>query len=450
MNATLSKNKSNEIIRAELAELPSRFACLRRSPEYLLREYTVPCVVREKPVYLNPSIVGTELEGRVRWCARQVVPPKTVARLNKKIAADLAEMMAPYECGRVLEDPNTVMIDGVPHVLTAKGVGATRFVRDVLPSPENWTTKELKKNPEDLSTFAFKRGTGALFQSDAISELKNTETFKGYGLDTQKILAVYRIDELIDENGHYVSVEELAERGLLLKKPCITIMVRALKSNYRLEDLILLENMGQKESAKALLKLAHEMYRAQVNPTGTLQNYYEWLCSKVINQELAPIIAGYKMSSGFPHELARNISIMGEEIDLTEVSKEIEQPTKREHLYRFSHYWPGHVGRQLNVAVGALYLFGSALNSLSNERISIAPLAEAVMEGARRALKDPLISRYLKDVDSSYPKVSSEVRHNLVDGMFNLLAGGYRFGPLGSEYRDTAQAWCKSHGIRIY
>lgn len=100
---------------------------------YINAEYTLPCVTRDVTAY-DASIYPAEFE-RICRDPRVIVTPTTFDRLSLPQRDRVEVLASPFECGRVLETNEDILIDGKPYAVSIKGVGSTRFSREVATNP---------------------------------------------------------------------------------------------------------------------------------------------------------------------------------------------------------------------------------------------------------------------------------------------------------------------------
>ncbi len=307
----------------------------RANPEYVNREYTLPAEVNQTPIFLADGIAGTPLEEVIRSNLRTIVPSAMAAQLPQESQNALTVMASPYECGRVLELDDKVEIYGVPHVITFKGVGATTFARKtggenpwMMAGHRHFTSHDA----EMLRSVPFWKHYGILDEKEALTELEGARRIEGVEVDTEKILAIFKL-ESIPEGGVQKPISHYKNEGRVPGDFDPVIMVRAVKSNLRLLDMVMLDELQKEGSIPAFVEhVTAEYGRYEKIENPTFQDYFFWLVKKMIGQELPLILQGYKMSSGRWQDLGRNVSTMGEELD-TQDMIERERTTRTESYY---------------------------------------------------------------------------------------------------------------------
>lgn len=294
-----------------------------RVPKYVNREATLPCEVADEPVFLDPLVGLGSLGPFFRNHQRVIVTPETVKNMSESQLAQITVLASPYECGRVLELDRKIDIDGMPCTITVKGAGSTKFARDtggenpfMLAIHRYFTAQE----KESLTRFPFYQHYGVLDHAEALEQLAHSQELRAKGVDTERILAIYRITHLPDVLGELRPIEYFKTQGLIRSDWEPVLMFRAAKSNLRLLDAVMLEELGHKAALPTFYEHClreYESYQQTRDPA--LKEYLAWLAKKVMRQEIPLILNGYEMSSGRWQDLARNISIMGEELDTVDL-----------------------------------------------------------------------------------------------------------------------------------
>jgi len=98
------------------------------------------------------------------------------------------------------------------------------------------------------------------------------------------------------------------------------LLFRALKENLRLQDIARLEDLGQSEAAKKLLQYASQAFAKAhgIQKPFTPEDYFYGLAKKVTHNLFPLFLRGYRFASYSWHDVARNISLTGEKVDVFE------------------------------------------------------------------------------------------------------------------------------------
>jgi len=355
-----------------------------QTPEHINRECTLPCEVNPHPIYLNPLVEGTSLEETIRQHLRTIILPHHARKLKGKKREPLKVLSSPYECGRVLEADNTITINGQEHVLIIKGVGCTNKARTT-GSDNPWMPRMHRSFKESdrqaLSQFPFLDCLGILHRKHAMEELQAVIQFQNMGVDTEKILAIYEITHMPDEKGNLRTVSYFKKKGRIYPDAQPVLMVRAVKSNFRLMDLMILEELGKTESIAPLVDHVLHEARYLIGPAAaSVQDYFLWLVRKVISQELPLILRGFEMSPGRWQCLSRNISVFGEELDLEDVKRS-------KWVFNSTYGYLEEVERHARNIFTVLNFFGRAIYINTAHQLDYHEFANVYFEAAEGVLE---------------------------------------------------------------
>ena len=349
----------------------------QNTPTYINREATLPCRVHDKPIFMDPALKGTRAEMRIRENLRVIVTPATLAQLTPEQWSHLRVAASPYECGRVLEMDTRLLINGVPHIVTRKGGGSTRFTRET--GNENpWMMGHHRDfSDEDryhLNEYSFWKHYGTLDRKHALEELEKTRELREQGIDCERILAIFEITHLPDSKGIMRPVEYYKENGIIEKDWDPVMMVRATKSNFRLLDLVMLEELKMTESLGPLIDFILAQYAEYTGSNQpTLQEYFFWLVRKTIRQELPFILLGYEMSTYFWQDLARNISTLGEELDVGDMATDTG-------IFRDYDGYSRQISNMYGNLQTGLRSFANAINATHPGAIDFVAYADVVVD----------------------------------------------------------------------
>lgn len=305
---------------------------------YLNIEATVP--VGFEKVYESPVLdISRELRKTIIEGMRFIIPPEIIKKFTKEEKAAIKVMASPLECGRVLEADQTVDIDGMAKVITFKGMGATAYVKRIFEHKiRNSNDTQLQAcwtywlKTLDRRRF-IREIRGLMSENEAMLESLFSESYKELGIKMQTVLGIYRILELPTSDGGVSSLETLKEVGAIHQTYNPVILVRAMRSNLRVLDLLNLKVMRKDKSLKLLLDQLEEEY-------GNLREYFLAVMSDITRNNPICMAAGKQIVSANAIVHARNISIHGEEIDF-ETIHELEKPPGQPFSVKQS--WPGVV-----------------------------------------------------------------------------------------------------------
>lgn len=363
-------------------------------PSYLVnRELTLPCEVVPVKSLVDPAVVDhPALEERIQGMMRIIMPPGALARVSADVRARFKRMASPYECGRVLEDDEPVIIDGVPHVLTVKGCGCTRFVAEErahsrffpsdLSGPVKFSEEAQKKADaradEALRGYRFYRTKGSMDFHDADVEFKRSALVRDAGFDAERVLGVYPLSAMPDQDGVLRPMEYFQKEGILVSgwynHPAL--LVRALKSNFRLLDLINLLKLGDDRLIRQFVDFVVEQYRLiEADAHATPADYFQWLASRAFDQRVKLFFAGYPNQSAEWQTQARNRSVLCEAIDLE--GGDMPGPY-RAHLNQDQHFID--LAECFDFLGTTLVLYASAINRVDPDSVDLSELAKMYNE----------------------------------------------------------------------
>lgn len=295
-------------------------AVFSAAPHLPNREFTLPIV--GKPLYRAPVVKEDEgIQAVLEDNLRVIVTPTTVSRLNDGKRGELRTLASPPECGRVLELDDQVEIDGFPHTVSVKGIGATTFWRTTgNDGPFAYGRRLDPESSRILNRVPFLGRSGVFTARDALSETIESINLRKKGVDAELVLAVYGLDQMRNISGVLRPYQNFVGKGLhqITADSRPVLMFRAMKTNFRLLDPYMLNYWGAESSIPALLTHTIDQYSVlETNPNPTLQDYFTWLSGKVIRQELPIAVEGLDLSTTRRwSDLARNVSMLGEELDL--------------------------------------------------------------------------------------------------------------------------------------
>lgn len=306
--------------RSHNERLETVFEPLRR---YLNREYTLPCTTT--PLYVAPDVPADVIEDALRV----IITPNTHRGLDTKRKRLVRVRASAQENGRVLETDEPINIVGKEYVVSCKGGGATGFMRQGLdgfqPTMRDILGKTYPVEPRpELAAFPFSPRLGWLDKDEALAELNQSEQLTNKGLDTERIVGVFQIVELPDQTGQLQPVDFFRANGTLPEDLVPVLLVRITKENIRLQDIARLEDMYEHETAGKLLEYAKEAFAKTTGASQiTAEEYFIGMTNKLMHGLLPLFLQGYRLASHAWQDTARNITIVGEKMD---VSRFVQQP----------------------------------------------------------------------------------------------------------------------------
>lgn len=340
---------------------------------YLNQEITVPACVIEEALYINPILENhPELLQEVREMLRVIIHPnvKSIQSRTKRYTEKILE--SPYECGRVLESPNKVVVNGISYNLNVKGVGVTRFYRETQAN-NPWHSAGMDpeiKRALDMRTFFEDRGV--FHKQDALENMEWFHRLQTFGVETEIPLAIYELTSLPDENGEMQSIEFLKKKWYLHKDVEPVLYIRMSRTNFRFLDPI---RMNETEKFRPLIQplFTHALseYRNMTkNEHATIQEYAEWVIQKIISQEIHLTMNGiYHGWETWP-DFGRILSLFGEIIDLDDVKN--YSKLEAQSFYDFEEFF----GRKIDLLVSNIRQFINAFveNGIEIDIPSIAQI----------------------------------------------------------------------------
>lgn len=351
------------------------------------------------PDYINAEKTVTASIGDINFLTDHV-DPSIIARCMRFIIVDSQGSTEPYEirsspleCGRVVEANEQVEIDGIPYTVTTKGCGTTRFYRLTGAESKYLTVFEKQQSSHDPNQFvdrAYFGSAGLLNQNVMQSELYGSEIMKALEIKTQTNLAWAPLLALPHQDGIPRSIQTLQNEGLIYDEIEPVLMIRAVRSNFRLMDFVNFYDRKDPDGMKWLLQHTKDLYQDSLGSRISTQRLYTTIMKQLVDDMLTICFAGYDPCVHFADDLARNITIAGEWIDLDD----LEQPKIRSP-YDISYNFQ----RQSQILLRAGAMIGGALNLISNQDITMNDVALHYIDSLRTRLKSG-------EADSLYEQLS--------------------------------------------
>lgn len=291
-------------------------------------ELTLPC---EVSVIAEPSAKefkrGSAAKQMLEEGKRIIIAPEIVRGLREEVRGEIRMMASPRQCGRLLEADKQLEIDGEPHTLTFKGVGATTFVvRDkLLGWEESCDDEDEKLNYQMVRTLLKMRrfhsfqDLGMLDLRQAVREVMTNLELEKSKARAQKSLAIYKIEAMPDADGKMREIDYFRKVNSVGPGAHPVILARAMRTNFRILDLVLLKMSDQRGVLENILK--HLCSRHGESKS----KFLERALGELIENELTLILEGYQIGNSYWPTHARNVSCEAEEIDLEDLKKN-DQP----------------------------------------------------------------------------------------------------------------------------
>jgi hypothetical protein len=351
------------------------------------------------PDYINAEKTVAASIGDIHFLTDNV-DPSLIARCMRFIIVDSQCSTEPYEirsspleCGRVLEANDQIEINGIPYTVTTKGCGTTRFYRLTGAESKYLTVKEKQDISHDPTPYTERAyfGVAGLLDKDVMqSELYGSEIMRALQIKTQTNLAWAPLLALPHQDGIPLPIQTLKNEGLVYEESEPVLMIRAVRSNFRLMDFVNFHDRKDPEGMKWLLQHTKDLYQDSLGSRISTQRLYTTIMKQLVDDMLTICFAGYNPCVHFADDLARNITIAGEWIDLDDLEQ-----SKVRSPYDVSYNFQ----RQSQILLRAGAMIGGALNSISTQEITMNDIALHYIDSLRTRLKSG-------DADSLYEQLS--------------------------------------------
>ena len=289
-------------------------------PEHVNNEYVSPAKVNPTPIYLDPDCAWDKtIQSFLEDHLVSIVTPDMLKWLDDEIKENVISILTScYENGRVLEAQKKIAINNIEYSIVLKWVGSTNYARKT-GAIDPWMRSDHFKHEESekkaLENFPFYESSGIYSRDKALLELERSQILDKMWIDCEKVLAIYELQEVLWENGEYVSVKELEDNNIISPSKQPVILIRAHKTNFRLLDLIILDKYKRNKSILPVIKhILSESERYWW--THNIDEYIQKLSTTIIENRLELIWKFEKINWEIWKDICRNISMFWEELDL--------------------------------------------------------------------------------------------------------------------------------------
>lgn len=174
---------------------------------------------------------------------------------------------------------------------------------------------------------------GLLRLASAYKDAETAEMFLKLGIRTCRPIAIILLEEIVDENGNKVSIEEGENRGVIAKNMKPVVEVRAWTTKSRVDDLR--SGRGFEVESKPYLADAIELVSAELGVENmTKSDYLKWFAETLGKQ------VGLMHKNGWFHGYitAHNITLDCRIVDLDSVDR-LEIEDTEEKITRGHRIW---------------------------------------------------------------------------------------------------------------
>lgn len=346
--------------------------------DYVNNEYVYKAKTKEKPIFIDDFFAEDKsLTNFLEKHLVTIVTPDTFKGIINKVKKEnIRILQSSYENGRVLESSEKILIDWVENIVTLKWIWATDYFREtgaVNPFIFQKKEYELSENEKkSLQKFPFYETSGIYDKDKALEELERSQLLQEMWIDTEKILGIYELEEVLWKKWEYISIEKLKKDKILLEWSEPVILLRAHKTNIRILDFIMLVEYWKKESLTPLLN--HILEESEKHwQTKNLDEYIQKLFTTILKNRLNLIWKFDKLNWDFWQDVFRNFSAFGEELDLWTM-----KPMEDNHIFENPHYFIDHYKKQLHTIFNGLSLLINSIEKNTEHKINHEELAENI------------------------------------------------------------------------
>lgn len=318
-----------------------------KNPEHVNHEFVLKAKIKNPPTYINPIVENDKkLRDSIENHLVTIVTPNSIKKVKEKVKQENIKILqSSYENWRVLESSEKININWVDYVITTKWVWATTYYRNTQAiNPfmlSDWYDQD-EDEKKALTDFPFYKDSWLYDMKKALLELERSQILQEMLIDTEIVLWIYELDEVIWPDWKYVSIKQLEDNDTITKEIKPVILLRAHKSNFRLLDLYMLDKYKRKESIPNLVN--HILQESEKHwKTSDINKYIQTLVPIVVKNRLDLIWKFDTLNWERWQDIIRNISVFWEELDLWTM-----KPMQDKWLYTNPHYVVNHYKSELN------------------------------------------------------------------------------------------------------
>jgi hypothetical protein len=235
-----------------------------------------------------------------------------------------------------------------------------------------------KHNPELFSKVPYHGRSGLLDKLIMDAELQGADLARALGIPTQRNLAVAELKQLPNSDGIFTSINTLQQQGFIESDLNPVILVRAMRSNFRIIDFVNLFDRNDVEGLNWLIAETKKLHLNDLGPNPSNQKLFTFLVKQLAEGALKICFAGLSMNVYFADDFARNVTVAGEFIDLDDL---------RKTSGNYPSSTTENFGRHLKMIMQISISLGHALSSVSDRTISMKPSTIYFVDQLIRKLK---------------------------------------------------------------
>jgi len=382
-----------------------------KNPENINTEYVHKAKVNKTPVYIDPLFSeNEELRDFLETNLVTIITPDSIEAVQSKVKKDnIRILQSPYENWRVLESDKKIIIDWVEYTVVIKWVWTTGYYRetgaiDPWMSFSGYSMREDEK--ESLKSFPFYEEAGIYDMDKALLELERSKALQEIWVDTERVLWIYELEEVLWEDWKYISIEELETNEIISKWLKPVILIRAHKTNLRLLDYIMLDKYDRKESITPLVDYVLEESE-KYWWTENISQYLEKLIETILVNRLNLISKYSTLNWEFWKDVFRNFSAFWEELDLWTMI-----PMNNDSCFTNPNYFKDHYKREILTVFTGFNQIIKVIEKNTNHKIDHKQLADKVFNVIVtwiKTNKDELENYYR---DNNWNKWESNEKYN--------------------------------------
>lgn len=313
-----------------------------KNPEYVNNEYVVQAKVKGTPLFLDPNIQwNNELLEFIQKQLVTIVTPNSFDNITDNIKKDTIEILqSTYENWRALQSSNNITIDWIEYEIILKWIWSTTYARNTWAinpwmKRDNYKMEEYEK--EWLEKFAFYENYWSYTKEQALQELWRSKMLSKIWIDTEKVLWIYELDEVLGENWNYISIKELENQWTITNWMQPVILIRVHKTNLRLLDPIMMDEYRCWDSIQNIMDTI--LSDAKLHWwSNDIDEYLNILFENIITTRLKLCWSFEKLNWWNWQDTCRNITLFWEEIDLWTMIPMIDDSFYENPNYILDHY----------------------------------------------------------------------------------------------------------------